>query len=630
MKPNGVVFSTDESLLAVSCITGEVRIFALPDGNLISTINDSKSAEDQITGMKFLSREELIVSRSKQVSIFKIEDGSKKQTIYTLPAGSASSIKSFQMAGELNTALIRVTDPQSPIWLINLTSGDVICKIAGHTGGTYLNGILSGGKFVVSTGADDLTKLWDAKTGKELLQLYAFNKEWLAVNPDGRFDGSQSAIEKLHFTRGTDVLPLQNLYEQYYTPGLISRVMEGEQFEPVADIDHVKQLPLVKIYYKSATRNLEVSDDIASYPNTTGSAEITVRASCPGDKIQEIRIYQNGKIISLTNRKLLLADEKSDDSEISLKLSVQLLPGENTFRAVALNSQRTESNPDLISVMYLGGSPVDEANPLNNTIYHTDIEAVDKNAQLFLMVVGINAYQNPEMTLNYALADATAFKSEIEKDAKTVISDVKTYFVADENANKMGIINAFKQIQQIAKPNDLFIFYYAGHGVIGKDKEFYLVPNDVSDLKNVQSELEIKGLPAKLLQQYAIDIPAQKQLFILDACQSAGAFNEMLSANGDQQKSIAVVSRSTGTHWMAASGAQQFANEFSQLGHGAFTYVLLEALKGSAASNKMITVNGLKNYLQLGVPELMKKYSGTLQYPASYGFGNDFPVEMIK
>ena len=96
------------------------------------------------------------------------------------------------------------------------------------------------------------------------------------------------------------------------------------------------------------------------------------------------------------------------------------------------------------------------------------------------------------------------------------------------------------------------------------------------------------------------------------------------------QKSIAIVARTTGTHWIAASGAQQFANEFSQLGHGAFTYVLLEALKGSAATDKMITVNGLKDYLQLGVPELMKKYSGTLQYPASYGFGNDFPVEKLQ
>jgi hypothetical protein len=44
----------------------------------------------------------------------------------------------------------------------------------------------------------------------------------------------------------------------------------------------------------------------------------------------------------------------------------------------------------------------------------------------------------------------------------------------------------------------------------------------------------------------------------------------------------------------------------------------------------MITVNGLKNFLQEQVPLLMKKYNGAAQYPASYGFGNDFPVEVIK
>jgi hypothetical protein len=26
----------------------------------------------------------------------------------------------------------------------------------------------------------------------------------------------------------------------------------------------------------------------------------------------------------------------------------------------------------------------------------------------------------------------------------------------------------------------------------------------------------------------------------------------------------------------------------------------------------------------------MKKYNGAAQYPASYGMGNDFPVEVIK
>jgi uncharacterized caspase-like protein len=157
-----------------------------------------------------------------------------------------------------------------------------------------------------------------------------------------------------------------------------------------------------------------------------------------------------------------------------------------------------------------------------------------------------------------------------------------------------------------------------------------LVPNDVTDLNNVDAALDLNGIPAKTLQKYAIDIAAQKQLFILDACQSAGAFATLLADNSNQQKSLSVVARSTGTHWIAASGSQQFANEFSQLGHGAFTYVLLKAMAGEAAKNKMITVNGLKIFLQSGVPDLMKKYNGTPQYPASYGFGSDFPVEVIK
>ena len=90
------------------------------------------------------------------------------------------------------------------------------------------------------------------------------------------------------------------------------------------------------------------------------------------------------------------------------------------------------------------------------------------------------------------------------------------------------------------------------------------------------------GISAKLLQQYAINIQAQKQLFILDVCQSAGASGAMLTSDANTAKEY----RSGRTKYrhtlIAASGAQQFANEFSSLGHGAFTYVLLEAFKMSS------------------------------------------------
>jgi uncharacterized caspase-like protein len=94
-----------------------------------------------------------------------------------------------------------------------------------------------------------------------------------------------------------------------------------------------------------------------------------------------------------------------------------------------------------------------------------------------------------------------------------------------------------------------------------------------------------------------------------------------------EEKAIAQLARSTGTHWLTAAGSEQFASEFSQLGHGVFTYVLLQDLSGAAdTGDGKITVKELDAYLQEQAPELTQKYKGTPQYPVSFGFGQDFPV----
>jgi WD40 repeat protein len=509
------------------------------------------------------------------------------------------------------------------------STGKINFEIKAHK--DYLRAVyFSDDDKILYTISDDATiKAWNAGNGELYGTLYVFRdgNDYVFLDRYGRFDGTPEGIKKLYFLSGRSVIPLDVVYERFYTPNLYVRLINGEVFEPIEI--KIKPLPQVKVNYASAQRNLDVvEDDVPSYQNTTGFADITVKAIAPEDAVDEIRLFHNGKIVTLTTRNLIVTDDKSESSSKTYQLS--LLPGVNNIRAVALNTQRTESQPDEIMVNFSSGAA--NANVVKPVVNgKTVVDVIDKNATVHLIVVGINQYKNPKMSLNYALADATAFKTEAEKGAKTFITNVKTYFVTDAAADRSGIEQAFKDVQKTAKPEDVLMFYYAGHGVISeKNKEFYLVPTDVTDLKNVDEALAQHGIPSRLLQQYAIDIAAQKQVFILDACQSAGAFETLLKGDGDQQKSLAVVARSTGTHWIAASGSQQFANEFSDLGHGAFTYVLLKAMGGGAKNNNMITVNGLKNFLQVQVPELMKKYNGTPQYPSSYGLGNDFPVEVMK
>jgi uncharacterized caspase-like protein len=162
------------------------------------------------------------------------------------------------------------------------------------------------------------------------------------------------------------------------------------------------------------------------------------------------------------------------------------------------------------------------------------------------------------------------------------------------------------------------------------DQRFYLVPTNVTQIYGPSDQLISNGISSMKLRDLSESIKAQKQFFILDACNSAGALEAFARRGANQEKAIAQLARSTGTHWIAASTSDQFATEFASLGHGAFTYTLLKGLNGAAdTGDRRITINELKAYLESELPNVTKEHKGRAQYPASYGFGRDFPVALL-
>ena len=142
--------------------------------------------------------------------------------------------------------------------------------------------------------------------------------------------------------------------------------------------------------------------------------------------------------------------------------------------------------------------------------------------------------------------------------------------------------------------------------------------------------LEQKAVSASELKELSKKINAQKQVFILDACQSAGALDAVVRGAAEE-RAIAQLARSTGTFWITATGSDQYATEFEALGHGVFTYSILEGLAGKADNgDKRLTVKELSAYIESRVPELSEKYRGTPQFPSGYSFGNDFPLAIIN
>ncbi len=475
-------------------------------------------------------------------------------------------------------------------------------------------------RYAVSVSNDGRSVLWDCQNMTSLATLFLIprSNDWVCLAPDGRFDASASAMQMLYYTIDMDIVPLEQVYEAYYTPGLLLSLLYDNQEppdDPDNDIKNLKRPPVVKLLFENMKRNLVVDDEMPTYNTDQSTARLVVEAAAPDDFVAEIRLFHNGKLVSSATRNLEVADD--DAQSLQKTFQIELLPGSNIFRAVALNSQRTESKPDEINVVYKasGDRPKPDAGRIN----------------LYALVIGIDIYKNPRYNLNYATADATAFAIALQEIGGSVYKDIKIKLLTNELATKEGIIREFNNIKLQATPQDVFLFYYAGHGVLSGMKDFFLVPHEITQMYGNDQLLMSGALGVDLLQELSKKLPAQKQLFILDACQSGGAV-ELIAMRGlAEEKAIAQLARSTGTYWLAASGSEQFASEFAQLGHGTFTYALLNGLRGKADNgDKSITVKEIDAYLQLEVPEITRKYKGSPQYPSSYGFGNDFPLGVIK
>ena len=164
------------------------------------------------------------------------------------------------------------------------------------------------------------------------------------------------------------------------------------------------------------------------------------------------------------------------------------------------------------------------------------------------------------------------------------------------------------------------------------ENEFFLIPHDVTRMYGDPEGLAAKGVSRKDLEEWCAKVPARKQLMLLDTCQSGGLVDAFAMRGIEQEKAIAQLARATGTVVIASTGAEAYARESKEIGHGIFTKAVLDGLAGKADGNRdgKITVNEVVAYINEAVPELSKKLGQPPQFPRCYARGQDFPIGLVK
>jgi len=85
--------------------------------------------------------------------------------------------------------------------------------------------------------------------------------------------------------------------------------------------------------------------------------------------------------------------------------------------------------------------------------------------------------------------------------------------------------------------------------------------------------------------------------------------------------------RDTGVALLASARRDQLAAVIPRLGHGAFTYVVLEGLSGKAATRSgRVTAGDILSYSTSQLPSLTKSQANFMQIPVAYRRGEDFSI----
>jgi uncharacterized caspase-like protein len=218
---------------------------------------------------------------------------------------------------------------------------------------------------------------------------------------------------------------------------------------------------------------------------------------------------------------------------------------------------------------------------------------------LYMVAVGISAYPDRKMRLQFAASDAVLLKSTFEQKTRGAFKKVEVHLVTDREATRARIVKELEWLKSVMTPRDVAIFSFSGHGARDDEDNFYLVPVDANP-RDIARTL----LPGDVLARHLAGLPG-KVVALLDACHSGTVADDMrISQPDDLARDL--VSDENGVVVMCSSLGSEYSMESPETRAGFFTLGISEGLGGAADLNKdgIIYIHELDYYAALRVRQL--------------------------
>jgi WD40 repeat protein len=485
------------------------------------------------------------------------------------------------------------------------------------------------GKTLVVAADDAAVRLFDPATGRMQAMLVGFaDGEWIVITSEGYYNGSEKGARYLTTGGVGSSYPVELFSDVFYRPDIVMATLRGEDTRNLATMT-----------MSEAVHNPPPTVDFAATPGTTDQEKITIcyQAKSTGGGIGEVRLFHNGKLIRSDGFYREMVKSTAENPPLMAMNGPAIY---EQMRSVSVHSQdkiapqtskeKGANFSDCAEVATVAGdnevgiTAFNAANTVESSLKTLKFQAQRpvENPHLYILAIGINKYREKAINLKYAAKDAGDIEQKLRRQAATIYPAANVHYelLVNDKADKASIENMVNALSAKIKPEDGFILFAAGHGILLQNQYYMLTSNYDGTIRDTSSN-EIVDISKK--------IQSLNQLFIFDACH-AGGVDAIVGGLYDARMSV--LAKKMGLHiYASASSVQEALDGYK--GNGLFTHTLLDGLNNKLEADvnhdRTVSLAELGDFARQKTAAIARKI-GYHQTPLIINYGKDNPVYKMQ
>ncbi|MGB3464024.1 MAG: caspase family protein, partial [Cyclobacteriaceae bacterium] len=454
-------------------------------------------------------------------------------------------------------------------------------------------------KYAYTASPGGSLNLWHPQTGKWLAKIMITKAEELVgINADYYFMASPSALNSIAFRYDNKMYPFEQFDLKYNRPDLFLKSIGYADKELVSAFRKAYAKRMRQSGKQLSEKDLftapKLSLDYSSIDRSAVQADYQFKVKATGSELKTLLISVNG----VPAGKVEIAG-----TEVEIPAEIRLSEGLNLVEVAVENAKNIRSLTQNFEVRYLPQLPV--------------------RKDLYLVTIGVSEYSESDFNLTYAAKDAQDIANVLKKQAGQY-EQIHHISLLNEKVTSEAIKSLGSKLSG-AGTDDQIIFFFAGHGLLSADLDYYLAAYNTNFEKPEEG-----GIPYESIEELLAKSPARNKLVMIDACHSgevdkentevAATENNILEANlvfrgfktvknrelgmkntfQLMKSTFADLRDNTGTIVISSAGGAEYALESDQWSNGVFTYFMKEGLvneKADLDGNGKIYAGELQQYV---------------------------------